>query len=93
MFLFVGNHTCFVCKKADSCTKRCSVATCGKFYHEECISKIPNTRMETRGIICPLHICATCAAENAKNPKAKQGTCFFLSMLITENVKVLNFTA
>lgn len=65
-----GEHTCFSCKKADKETTKCSVPMCGKYYHEECAKKLPQTRMEGKGFVCPLHVCATCVAESSRNPKA-----------------------
>ncbi|PVD31080.1 hypothetical protein C0Q70_10357 [Pomacea canaliculata] len=68
-----GIHSCFACKKQDKEVRRCSVSQCGKFYHEECVKKLPQARMEGKGFICPLHVCATCAADNIRNPKAVKG--------------------
>ncbi|KAK7508605.1 hypothetical protein BaRGS_00000171 [Batillaria attramentaria] len=68
-----GVHTCFSCKKADQETVKCSVPMCGKYYHEECVKKLPQARMEGKGFTCPLHVCATCVAESSRNPKAVKG--------------------
>ncbi|KAK3095090.1 hypothetical protein FSP39_010180 [Pinctada imbricata] len=69
-----GIHTCFSCKKADSTTKKCAVVQCGKFYHEDCVNKLINTRKEnSKGFFCPLHICQSCAYENPKGAKACRG--------------------
>lgn len=70
---YLGIHSCFACKKQDKEVRRCSVSQCGKFYHEECVKKLPQARMEGKGFICPLHVCATCAADNIRNPKAVKG--------------------
>ncbi|XP_060071280.1 histone-lysine N-methyltransferase NSD2-like [Ylistrum balloti] len=64
-----GNHTCFFCKKADKDTKCCIVPTCGKFYHENCVNKCLNARTESKGLVCPLHSCATCSIDNPKSAK------------------------
>jgi hypothetical protein len=70
----LGRHTCFVCKESGNSTRRCSVAQCGRYYHEDCIQKFPLTRMEKNSLICPLHTCATCAAENPKGTKISKGS-------------------
>lgn len=64
-----GNHTCFCCKKADKETKICTVPACGKFYHEECVNKCLNVRTESKGLVCPLHCCATCTIDNPSSAK------------------------
>ncbi|XP_055956003.1 histone-lysine N-methyltransferase NSD2 isoform X2 [Patella vulgata] len=68
-----NEHTCFRCKVASTDTRKCSVSSCGKFYHEECFKKYPQSRIEGKSYFCPLHTCATCAADNPKNPKATKG--------------------
>ena len=72
--LFTGIHTCFACKEASAETKLCATARCGKFYHESCVKKFPNTVFEGKKFFCPLHVCATCAADdNKKNSKSAKG--------------------
>ncbi|XP_005102412.1 histone-lysine N-methyltransferase NSD2 [Aplysia californica] len=71
-----GIHSCFLCKKADIDTKRCCVALCGKYYHEGCVKKLRLTRQESKGFVCPLHTCATCAVDNLRNPRACKGRLF-----------------
>ncbi|KAK2154206.1 hypothetical protein NP493_2211g00002 [Ridgeia piscesae] len=68
-----GSHTCFVCKKTGPEMKRCGVPLCGRFYHQECVVKLPLTRSENHHFYCPLHTCATCAGGNPKNIKATKG--------------------
>lgn len=68
-----GEHTCFSCKSKDKETKRCSVSQCGKFYHEDCVKKLANARFEGKGFVCPHHVCATCAADAARNLKSVKG--------------------
>lgn len=68
-----GNHPCFVCKLTSRDTVACSASKCGRFYHRECINKFPLTKMDSNSIICPLHICATCAAETGRNGRASKG--------------------
>ena len=67
-----GNHTCFVCKKSGRDTRRCAMSPCGKFYHEECVRPFQLAKVENGSIVCPLHTCATCAAD-AKNTRPKLG--------------------
>ncbi|XP_064631567.1 histone-lysine N-methyltransferase NSD2-like [Lineus longissimus] len=68
-----GVHTCFACKKTDKETRRCSIAMCGKFYHEDCLKGMKQARIEGKNFICPLHGCATCYANNPKSMKANKG--------------------
>nr|XP_006812995.1 PREDICTED: histone-lysine N-methyltransferase NSD2-like isoform X2 [Saccoglossus kowalevskii] len=68
-----GVHSCFICTKCDIEVKRCSVALCGKFYHEDCLKKWTLTRFDGKGVTCPLHTCQACAADNPRNPKATKG--------------------
>ena len=69
-----GVHSCFVCKKSDSSTQRCSVAVCGKFYHIDCVKQFPQARVEGKSVTCPLHQCHTCLAGNLKSSaKATHG--------------------
>ncbi|XP_076470902.1 histone-lysine N-methyltransferase NSD2-like [Babylonia areolata] len=68
-----GEHSCFSCKKMDKETKRCSVSQCGKFYHEDCVKKLSSARFEGKGFVCPHHVCATCAADAARNLKSAKG--------------------
>ncbi|XP_046335260.2 histone-lysine N-methyltransferase NSD2-like isoform X2 [Haliotis rufescens] len=68
-----GTHVCFSCKKSDGEVRRCSVSQCGRFYHEECVVKYPQSHVEGKKFTCPLHACATCVSENNKNPKAAKG--------------------
>ncbi|RUS83107.1 hypothetical protein EGW08_009139 [Elysia chlorotica] len=68
-----GVHTCFSCKTPDSSTIKCSITVCGKYYHEACVKKLRLTRFDAKGFVCPLHMCATCAVDDIKNPKALKG--------------------
>ncbi len=43
--------------------KRCSVSTCGRYYHETCARKYTGTTTDTRGLRCPQHSCATCCLD------------------------------
>lgn len=56
-------HQCFQCKafgQDELEVKRCSVGSCGKFYHPECISKLELAKVEGDRFFCPLHRCAKC---------------------------------
>lgn len=67
----VGVHSCFICKKSDDSTQRCTVAVCGKFYHLDCVKKFPQVKIEGKGLTCPLHSCHTCLANNLKGSASK----------------------
>ncbi|XP_048186238.1 histone-lysine N-methyltransferase NSD3 isoform X3 [Perognathus longimembris pacificus] len=58
-----GEHPCFSCKVSGKEVKRCSVGTCGKFYHEACVRKFPTAIFESKGFRCPQHCCSACAME------------------------------
>ncbi|CAI9604046.1 unnamed protein product, partial [Staurois parvus] len=68
-----GVHSCFVCKTSDSGVKRCSLALCGKYYHENCAFNYPPTLQLNKGFRCSLHVCITCHANNPSNPSASKG--------------------
>jgi hypothetical protein len=55
-------HTCFHCQKRDGNTVQCSVPTCGKYYHWECVTNLPFTKTaeDDSSFRCPLHTCSTC---------------------------------
>ncbi|XP_069872261.1 histone-lysine N-methyltransferase NSD3 isoform X2 [Dipodomys merriami] len=58
-----GEHPCFSCKVSGKDVKRCSVGTCGKFYHEACVRKFPTAIFESKGFRCPQHCCSACSME------------------------------
>ncbi|XP_070621463.1 histone-lysine N-methyltransferase NSD3 isoform X2 [Erythrolamprus reginae] len=58
-----GQHICFSCKLAGKDVKRCSVNTCGKFYHEACVRKFTTAVFESRGFRCPQHCCTACSMD------------------------------
>lgn len=58
-----GQHPCFSCKVSGKDVKRCSVGTCGKFYHEACVRKFPTAIFESKGFRCPQHCCSACSME------------------------------
>uniref|UniRef100_A0AAY4AHW2 Histone-lysine N-methyltransferase NSD3 n=1 Tax=Denticeps clupeoides TaxID=299321 RepID=A0AAY4AHW2_9TELE len=66
-----GSHPCFSCKAAEGEVKRCSVAGCGRFYHEPCARKHPGTSVDSRGLRCPQHSCATCCLEKDVHKASK----------------------
>nr|DBA30915.1 TPA: hypothetical protein GDO54_006840 [Pyxicephalus adspersus] len=68
-----GVHSCFVCKTSDSGVKRCSLALCGKYYHEKCAFNYPPALQLNKGFRCSLHVCITCHANNPSNPSASKG--------------------
>ncbi|KRT86397.1 PHD finger motif containing protein [Oryctes borbonicus] len=78
------DHACFVChkevsKKGSSIRQKCSLFSCGKFYHPECLKmwpqtqwsvisttkhKLSNTNLDT--FVCPNHVCHTCASDDPR---------------------------
>ncbi|XP_060549577.1 histone-lysine N-methyltransferase NSD3 isoform X3 [Pantherophis guttatus] len=58
-----GQHMCFSCKLPGKDVKRCSVNTCGKFYHEACVRKFTTAVFESRGFRCPQHCCTACSMD------------------------------
>ncbi|XP_048474648.1 histone-lysine N-methyltransferase NSD3 isoform X6 [Rhincodon typus] len=68
-----GNHTCFSCKLSGKVVKRCSVNSCGRFYHESCLRSYSSALFEGKGFRCPLHCCLACLADNCEMAKATKG--------------------
>jgi hypothetical protein len=73
-----GEHECFMCKEKNvsdgaagnvKTTRKCSVTSCGKYYHDECAKKNDLFRKDASwsqnkpAFICPMHSCSTCWAE------------------------------
>ncbi|XP_053574011.1 histone-lysine N-methyltransferase NSD3 isoform X2 [Bombina bombina] len=58
-----GLHTCFSCKTPSTSVKRCSVLSCGKFYHEVCARQYSATVPDSKGFRCPHHCCSTCTIQ------------------------------
>uniref|UniRef100_A0A8C0FFR3 Histone-lysine N-methyltransferase NSD3 n=1 Tax=Bubo bubo TaxID=30461 RepID=A0A8C0FFR3_BUBBB len=73
-----GEHTCFSCKLPGKDVKRCSVNTCGKFYHEACVRKFATALFESRGFRCPQHCCTACSVDKDihKASKGRMVRCF-----------------
>ncbi|XP_076345841.1 histone-lysine N-methyltransferase NSD2-like isoform X2 [Tachypleus tridentatus] len=68
-----GKHTCFVCKETEDNVQKCLISTCGRFYHERCLLKYPLTsKIEGRGLTCPLHACHSCVADNPKQSRSSR---------------------
>ncbi|KFP83743.1 Histone-lysine N-methyltransferase NSD3, partial [Acanthisitta chloris] len=66
-----GEHTCFSCKLPGKDVKRCSVSTCGKFYHEACVRKFSTALFESRGFRCPQHCCTACSVDKDMHKASK----------------------
>ncbi|KAF4802440.1 histone-lysine N-methyltransferase NSD3 isoform X2 [Turdus rufiventris] len=66
-----GEHTCFSCKLPGKDVKRCSVSTCGKFYHEGCVRKFATALFESRGFRCPQHCCTACSVDKDMHKASK----------------------
>ena len=70
-----GKHKCFVCGVSDINTRLCAVTKCQQFYHISCVQRLPLTQINGGGsrFSCPLHACATCAADDSSSPVVRQG--------------------
>ena len=81
--LYIGTQECFVCNhhlKGDESAPekplKCLVKDCGRFYHLSCLSSYQYAKIEGGSVVmCPLHVCETCASEekNLKDPKSLKG--------------------
>ena len=71
-----GQHTCFLCKKLTTesgadLPKKCTLTTCGKYYHDQCAKSNPlffkeittSNANASAKYMCPLHKCFTCYAD------------------------------
>uniref|UniRef100_A0A8C9RY16 Histone-lysine N-methyltransferase NSD3 n=1 Tax=Scleropages formosus TaxID=113540 RepID=A0A8C9RY16_SCLFO len=66
-----GAHPCFSCKVSDSSVRRCSVNGCGRFYHDTCARKYASASVDSKGLRCPQHSCATCCLERDLHKASK----------------------
>uniref|UniRef100_A0A8C7VKZ9 Histone-lysine N-methyltransferase NSD3 n=1 Tax=Oncorhynchus mykiss TaxID=8022 RepID=A0A8C7VKZ9_ONCMY len=68
-----GSHSCFSCKTGGGEVLRCSVVGCGRYYHDDCVHKLPGTvgGGTGRGFHCPQHTCTTCCLERDLHQAAK----------------------
>ncbi|KAK5644485.1 hypothetical protein RI129_005785 [Pyrocoelia pectoralis] len=81
---------CFACgkdsMKNESLRQKCSLYTCGKFYHRKCIKLWPQTQWSLIStekhkksdklldtFICPFHMCHTCTSDD---PRAATSRCY-----------------
>lgn len=98
-----GQHVCFVCKlgydvePSQPATRKCAVASCGKFYHDKCVESSELFRKDASwttnkpAYICPQHACNTCWVDY-KVTQINACKCYLLSSLLqlSEN-KILKF--
>ncbi|XP_076830304.1 histone-lysine N-methyltransferase NSD2 [Brachyhypopomus gauderio] len=68
-----GEHVCFTCKQAGGEVKRCSMPSCGRFYHEACLRLSALAVFDHRGARCPLHTCLSCHYSGRGTAKATKG--------------------
>ena len=69
----VGIYSCFECKKPSDDLTMCSVSSCGRYYHLECLNHLGvGVRKDSSRIICPRHSCATCVARLPVKSSAKK---------------------
>uniref|UniRef100_M4C6Z7 Zinc finger PHD-type domain-containing protein n=1 Tax=Hyaloperonospora arabidopsidis (strain Emoy2) TaxID=559515 RepID=M4C6Z7_HYAAE len=56
--------------------RKCRALSCGKFYHQECISLFPLARIAINThFICPLHTCAGCNQSGAQQEAVRCMRC------------------
>ena len=73
-------HPCFMCNQLlvndQEATKRCSVNSCGQFYHESCLQnskKFNCADLDGKKTKCPQHAGLECWINNPKGYRAKHG--------------------
>ncbi|TMW55532.1 hypothetical protein Poli38472_010414 [Pythium oligandrum] len=54
---------------------KCRALSCGKYYHEDCIAKLPLARIAGSRFICPLHTCSACEQSGAKKEPVRCTRC------------------
>jgi len=60
-FDVIGIRTCFECKKSSDDMVQCSVLSCHRYYHTECLRRLGVTgRKDSGRNVCSRHFCATC---------------------------------
>jgi len=83
-YFVTGIRTCFECKKTSDDMVQCSMPSCGRYYHSECLSQVGVTvRKDSGRIICRQHNCATCVTRMPVKSAAKtaKGMISFLCCL------------
>ncbi|DAZ99104.1 TPA: hypothetical protein N0F65_008409 [Lagenidium giganteum] len=55
--------------------RKCRALSCGKFYHHDCITKLPLARIAGTHFICPLHTCGACEQSGAKMESVRCTRC------------------
>ncbi|KAF4317353.1 hypothetical protein BBO99_00007893 [Phytophthora kernoviae] len=57
--------------------RKCRALSCGKFYHQDCITQFPLARIAIAGthFICPLHTCAGCNQSGAQQEAVRCMRC------------------
>ena len=75
-----NRHPCFMCNQLlvndGEATKRCSVNSCGRFYHPSCLrnsKKFGCADLDGKKTECPQHACLACWIENRNGFRAKHG--------------------
>lgn len=62
----LSTKVCYACKKTGlESMQRCSVKSCGRYYHTECLDFWPQRKSEK--LVCPSHACHTCISADPKN--------------------------
>ena len=74
-FPVTGIHTCFECKRKSDEMVKCSMLSCGRYYHAECLSQLGVSGCkDSNRVICSQHNCATCAADVRPTTKSAAKT-------------------
>lgn len=62
----LSSKVCYACKKTSlESMQLCSIKSCGRYYHTECLGCWPQTKSEK--LVCPSHVCHTCVCDDPKN--------------------------
>jgi hypothetical protein len=74
-----GEHICFSCGRpghiadANDPLRKCSLGSCGRFYHNSCAQQEPLARLASDGnwFRCPQHYCVVCEESGDSRPMIK----------------------
>eukprot|EP00871_Galdieria_phlegrea_P005163 jgi/Galph1/5648/GphlegSOOS_G4203.1 len=74
-----GEHICFSCKRpghigdTQDPLRKCSLGSCGRFYHNSCAQREPLARLASDGnwFRCPQHYCVVCEESGDSRPMIK----------------------
>jgi len=84
-FSVTGVRTCFECKKTSDGMVQCSMSSCSRYYHIECLSQVGiPVRKDSGRIVCRQHSCATCVTRMPVKSAARtaNGLILFLCLCL-----------